>query len=188
MPVIASSIYRTWLSRPVEATDSSEGLVYVSYFDSSAGVDEYRYAVDTARGLVRKLEKYHDYGSGFRYRTFDGTFLYDETAGDVPILRAIALNGDTTLQEGGYRFFDVEVNTPLDDTLFVPGSHVWHVSQRKSSGSMPVFGARSTSFDLLGRALPSARGKNGSSGLRTMIAANNDGEGIIVQDQRDCRR
>ncbi len=169
LPVLASSTYRSWLSRPVEVTNGTDGLVYVSYSDSITEEDEYRYAIDTAYGLVRKLQKYHTYPSGYQYTRFDGTFLYDETAGDVPVLRAIALNGDTTLQRGGYRFFDIEVNTPLDDTLFEPVSVAGHAPRRIRSHAVPVFNDRPVSFDLRGRALPPAGGRYEVSGFRMIV-------------------
>jgi hypothetical protein len=186
LPVIAPSTYQGWLSRPVEVSEAADGLVQVSYFDSGSGVEEYRYAVDTASGLVRNLEKYREYASGYRYRSFNSAFFYDET-GDVPVLRMIATNGDTTLSRGGYRFFDIEVDTPLDDTLFAPGSGVRYVSKRMGRDAMPVFGAQSASFDLRGRALPSAGREHVARGLRVIVTSGENRRVTVVGDQRDCR-
>jgi len=187
LPVIAASTYRAWLSRPVEVSGALDGLVQVSYFDSTSGEDEYQYVVDTASGLVRGLERYREYPSGYRYRNFNSTFFYDET-GDVPVLRMIATNGDTTLSRGGYRFFDIEVNTPLDDTLFAPISAVRHVSERIGGDAMPVFGAHAALFDLRGRALPSAGREYAVSGFRMLVIRGENGVGKSVRNRRDCGR
>lgn len=188
LPVIAPSTYQEWLSRQVEVSEAPDGLVQISYFDSGSIVEEYRYVVDTASGLVHKLEKHRFYDFGYQYRSFSGSFFYNETTDDLPVLRMIAFNDDTTLVKGGYRFSDVEVNTPLDDMLFSPHSGAGNVSWKTKTEPMTVLGARPTSFNLLGRALPSSGREYGASGLQVIVTGRKNQPVKRIRDRRDWGR
>jgi len=151
LPVLAASVYRDWLSKGVNLIDADPGTVEVNYTDSSEGIYEYRYGIDTAANRVNRLEKF-DRSYGFLHRIFCGTFLYSEGAGDLPVLRAIALNDDTTLNKGGYRFLDVKIDEPLEDSLFIPNSAVRMPAAVLTGRATGRAGAPATIVDLLGRA------------------------------------
>lgn len=146
MPVMSSAPLQRW-ARNGAALQSDDGDTCVVAYNDSADLYTYSYTIDTRRWLIVNIRK-----SAYSYNYFNASYSYDYEEGGVPTLTRIALRGDTTLAFGGYRFFNIETNTALDDTLFgVSVRFSRNGSPRAPFGNETTLGHRAVGYDLLGR-------------------------------------
>ncbi len=113
MPVLSSSSLKRWPERGARLQSDAGNSCTVSFADSSDGICEFIYTIDTQKWLIVNIRK-----NAEGLEKFSGSYRYDLAGDTLPVLTKISLRGDTSLAFGGYRFFNIRVNEALSDTLF----------------------------------------------------------------------
>jgi len=151
-PLFASTGFISSGQHSLSVADSSGSLCRLIVKDSSEYIYEYHYTIETVGWLIKRIEKYDNFNSSLS-KWFMVDIFYVENKHGIMIPEKITFSGDTTLDQGGYRFFDSEVNNELEDSLFSTPI-VWkQVPKQPVSVRKQKIGI----YNLLGRSLPAGR-------------------------------
>lgn len=101
-PVLSAEPLKRMLESGMQLKDSAGDTVALSL---TSGDITYEYFVEKHRWVVTSIRC-----SGGM--DFQADYYYDYLQG-IPTLRMVALEGDTTLSKGGYRFSNITINGPL---------------------------------------------------------------------------
>lgn len=179
--MLSSEPLRSWAGNDATLQSDEGDTCVVTYTDSS-GYYTYSYAIDTRRWLIFSMRK-----TAYGYDHFNASYSYSYEQGGAPVLTRISFYGDTTLSLGGYRFFNIEINSGLSDTLFeVPARVSRNGPLQARFADDAVLGSQAVGFDLMGRSLMRA-GRGGVDAILVEV----DAAGTSVRLRRlgsRCRR
>ena len=101
-PVMSSEPIKRMLQLNPRLEDTLSDTVKLLF---TAGETSYEYWVELSRSVIVSIRR-----TGAE--TFHANYYYGMYNG-IPLLKMMAMNGDTTLQNGGYRFYNIKLNGSL---------------------------------------------------------------------------